>query len=587
MSNYNAPLEDMMFSLKTVTNWQGLQALPGHEEFGDDLAGAVLDEAANLARDVLAPLNKVGDEQGASLNDGEVKTAEGFREAYAQYRDAGWNSLPFPEEFGGQNLPWTLSMAVNEMWQASNMSFGLCPLLNQGAVDAIEAYASQDLQAQYLPKMVSGEWTGTMNLTEPQAGSDLGHVKTKAEKSKDGDHYLITGQKIYITYGEHDMADNIIHLVLARLPDAPEGVKGISLFIVPKFLVNDDGSLGARNDLECVGLEHKLGIHASPTCTMQFGDNEGAVGYLVGEENQGLVYMFKMMNNARLHVGLQGVAIAERAYQHALSYANERKQGTTVKGEAYAPIKAHPDVIRMLMTMKALTEAGRALTYFAGSQMDFMVDSGDNETSKRALDLCDLLTPIVKAWGTDVGNQVASLGVQVHGGMGFVEETGAAQYMRDARILPIYEGTNGIQAKDLVFRKILKQEAPALKPFCDEIKAFADSLEGDLGALGDILGKQADKVVQAVYHLVEQAKQGDLASVEAASYPLLCFMGYVFGGYFVLKKAAHAQDDDALSHDFKKAKMDVAIFYWKQIAPYAEAEFLRAMNSDDFTQLSL
>ena len=433
MTTYTPPITDMQFTLQDLLGFT-------HGDLDNETITAILEEAGKLAADVLAPLNKTGDDHGAKLDNGAVTTAPGFKDAYSEYSGGGWNAVPFPENYGGQNLPWALAFPIQEMWQAANMSFGLCPLLNQGAIEAIHAHGSTEQKDEYLPKLISGEWTGTMNLTEPQAGSDLGLIRTKAEKQSD-DTYKISGQKIYITYGEHDFTDNIIHLVLARTPDAPADSKGISLFIVPKFLAD-----GTRNDVICTGLEHKLGIHASPTCTMQFGDNGGATGYLIGEENNGLKYMFTMMNNARLSVGLQGVAIADRATQAANQYAAERKQGKGFGGNERVSINHHADIKRTLLTMESLTMAGRALTYEAAIALG-------NDTDKPFV---DLLTPIVKSYCTDMAVEVASLGVQIHGGMGFVEETGAAQYYRDARILPIYEGTNGIQALDLAFRKIIR-----------------------------------------------------------------------------------------------------------------------------------
>ncbi|MEC7577494.1 MAG: acyl-CoA dehydrogenase family protein, partial [Pseudomonadota bacterium] len=415
-------------------------------------------EAAKLARDILAPLNRVGDEFPMECKDGVVITPPGFKDAYSQYCESGWNSVPFAPEYEGQGLPYTLSFPLQEMWQSANMSFSLCPLLNQGAIEAIEHHASDDVKQMFLPRMISGEWTGTMNLTEPQAGSDLSVVRTKAEPQADG-MYKITGQKIYITFGEHDFSENIIHLVLARTPDAPEGVKGISLFVVPKFKLNADGSIGERNDLICSGIEHKLGIHASPTCTMTFGENGGATGYIVGEPNEGLKYMFTMMNMARLNVGLQGIAISERAYQAAKAYAADRTQGKNLKGES-ANIIEHADVRRMLFTMKAYTEAARALAYEAAYYYD-LSQQDDHKDDPAAAARVALLTPVVKGWSTDISLDVTSLGVQVCGGMGFIEETGLAQYYRDARILPIYEGTNGIQAMDLVFRKTIMDKGAA------------------------------------------------------------------------------------------------------------------------------
>lgn len=448
MSDYSPPVQDMIFILHDVLGFS-------HEELDRETTEAVLDEAAKLASGVLAPLNKSADEQGATLTDSGVKTADGFQEAYQAYCEGGWNAVPFDPDFGGQGLPWAVAFPIQEMWQAANMSFGLCPLLNQGAVEAILHHGSDEQKDYYLPKLISGEWTGTMNLTEPQAGSDLGLLRSKAEKQEDGS-YKITGQKIYITYGDHDLTDNIIHLVLARTTDAPEDVKGISLFIVPKVL--EDGS---ANTLSCIGLEHKLGIHASPTCTMDF---DGATGYLVGEEHMGLKYMFTMMNNARLSVGLQGVAIADRALQAAKMYAADRVQGKSFETGERVAINKHPDVKRMLLDMEDKVMAGRLMAYKSAVELD-KAGEGDAKAQARV----DLLTPIVKSWCTDMAVDVASTGIQVHGGMGFIEETGAAQYYRDARILPIYEGTNGIQAMDLVFRKVLRDEGKVAKAFINEL----------------------------------------------------------------------------------------------------------------------
>ncbi len=474
MSDYKPPVKDMLFILHDVLGF-------AHEDLDRETCEAVLDEAAKLASGVLAPINKSADEQGATLGNGAVKTADGFKEAYAAYCDGGWNAVPFDPEYGGQGLPWALAFPIQEMWQGANMSFGLCPLLNQGAVEAILSHGSDEQKETYLSRLISGEWTGTMNLTEPHAGSDLGLIRSKAEKQGDGS-YKITGQKIFITYGEHDLTENIIHLVLARTPDAPEDVRGISLFIVPKIM-----SDGTRNAANCIGLEHKLGIHASPTCTMDF---DGATGYLVGEENMGLKYMFTMMNNARLSVGLQGVAIAERACQHAEHYAEERLQGKSFKTGKRVSIKDHADVRRMVLDMKSKIMAGRLMTYRAASELD-KAHAGNQD----ARAYVDFLTPIVKSWCTDMAVDVASTGVQIHGGMGFVEETGAAQYYRDARILPIYEGTNGIQAADLVFRKVVFDNGKVAKAVINEIHGHVDGVYTDalLVATDRILKWGADK----------------------------------------------------------------------------------------------
>ncbi len=544
MSDYQPPIDDMMFVLRDVLGFE-------HDMVDLETLEAVLEEAGKLASGVLAPINWDGDLKGAVLNDDHsVTTAPGWQDAYNQYRDGGWNAVPFPEEYEGQGLPWALAFGVQEMWQAANMAFGLCPLLNQGAIEAILSHGSDDLKQYYLPKLISGEWTGTMNLTEPHAGSDLGLLRTKAVPQDDGT-YKISGQKIWITYGEHDLAENIIHLVLARLPDAPDDVKGISLFIVPKFL--DDGS---RNDLKCVGLDHKIGIHASPTAVMQFGDEGGATGFLVGEAHQGLKYMFTMMNNARLSVGLQGVAIAERSYQHAKAYAAERIQGKSFQTGERVSIDQHADVKRMLMTMRAYIEAGRALTYEAAMAIDDAHLGKEGAQSK-----VDVLTPIVKAWCTDFAQDVTSTGVQVHGGCGFIEEAGAAQYFRDARILPIYEGTNGIQAADLAFRKTLFDGGQGVKTYIEQMKAHStdhevlSSMISDLEALvDDVLKAGGDK---------------DLDYVGAASKPYLTAFGLIAGAVMMVRsqKAVQSHEDAR----FKAEKLQTAKVYLGNILPLASA----------------
>lgn len=540
MSDYNPPVADMVFLLDKVFGFQS-------DMVDSETLEAILDEAAKLARDVLAPINWDGDQHGAKLSGGEVTTAPGFKEAYKQYCQGGWNAVPFDENYGGQGLPYAVAFPVQEMWQGANMSFGLCPLLNQGAVEAILHHGSDTQKDYYLPKLIEGVWTGTMNLTEPSAGSDLGLLRTKAEDAGDGS-YKITGQKIYITYGEHDMAENIIHLVLARLPDAPDDVRGISLFIVPKIL--EDGS---RNDLECTGLEHKLGIHASPTCTMQFGDKGGATGYLIGEAHQGLKYMFTMMNNARLSVGLQGIAIADRAYQHALGYANERVQGKDYTTGERVAIAAHKDVQRMLLTMQSQIAAGRALTYDAAIALDNAA-AGDEAAKAKV----DFLTPIVKSWCTDMACEVTSIGVQIHGGMGFVEETGAAQYMRDARILPIYEGTNGIQALDLAFRKTLRDGGAVAQNYIEEIAPHV----ADADALA-LLKEATQTLLDA-----GGAKDFDLA--EAMATPYLKAFGIIAGASMLAKIAA----TDGASQQHKKNSE----FYDGNILPLASGHLNAAIH---------
>jgi len=459
MSTYTAPLKDMRFVLTELARLAEIGRLPGYEEATPDTVDAILEEAAKFAAGVLDPINRTGDREGSTWKDGSVTTPKGFREAYRQYVEGGWGALPCDPARGGQGLPKLVATAVEEMFTAANMSFALCPLLTQGAIHALELAGSDELKDVYLGKMIEGTWTGTMNLTEPQAGSDLALVRTKAVR--DGGRYRITGQKIFITYGDHDMAENIVHLVLARTPDGPPGVKGISLFIVPKFLVNPDGTLGDRNAVRCVSIEHKLGIHASPTAVLAFDDAEG---YLVGAENQGLAYMFVMMNEARFSVGLEGLAVAERAFQRAVAYANERVQGRDpVAGGKAVPIIRHPDVRRMLLLMKSQTEAMRALAYVVAAAMDLAQRSPDEAERRRHQAFVELMIPVVKGWCTETGIEVASLGVQVHGGMGFIEETGAAQYLRDARITSIFEGTTGIQANDLVGRKIARDGGAAAR----------------------------------------------------------------------------------------------------------------------------
>src|SRR5258706_1937043 len=455
MAEYAAPIKDMQFVLKPVVGLEQVNTLPGWEEVTDDLVDAILEEAGKFASEVLSPLNATGDRQGAKYSDGTVTMPSGFKDAYGQYIGAGWNNILSPTAFGGQGLPHVIATPVEEMLGAANLAFKLCPMLTQGAIEAIAYVGSDALQKTFLPKMVSGEWTGTMNLTEPQAGSDLSLVRTKATPQPDGT-YRVKGQKIFITYGEHDYTENIIHLTLARIEGAPEGVKGISLFVVPKNVVNADGSLGERNDVKCVSIEHKLGIHASPTAVLVIGEKQGALGYLVGEANRGLEYMFIMMNAARLSVGLEGVAIGERAYQRALAWARDRLQGKPVgvAGAKTSPIVHHPDVKRMLLTMKSLTEAMRALAYWTSAVLDRARKHPDEAERRRCQAQVDLLIPVVKGWSTETGIEIASLGIQVHGGMGFIEETGAAQHLRDARITTIYECTTGIQANDLAARKV-------------------------------------------------------------------------------------------------------------------------------------
>ncbi|HEX9461783.1 MAG TPA: acyl-CoA dehydrogenase [Alphaproteobacteria bacterium] len=566
MTGYTPPTREMMFALDAVA---GLPDVAPH--FGDraapDLVAQIFEEAGKLASEVLAPLNAPGDRAGSALENGVVRTPEGFKDAYRTYVDGGWNGLPFAPEFGGQDLPWVVTMAVQEMWQSANLSWTLGPLLTTAAVEALQTHGTEEQKRLYLPKLVSGEWMGTMNLTEPQAGSDVGALRTRAVR--DGGRYKITGQKIFITYGDHDWTENIVHLVLARLPDAPPGSKGISLFLVPKFLVEADGRLGARNDLRVVSLEHKLGISASPTCVMAYGDHDGAIGYLIGQENEGLACMFTMMNNARLQVGLQGVAIAERAYQQARDYARTRLQSRELgtRGAQPVPIIRHPDVRRMLLTMRALTEAARALTYTAAASLDLARRHPDEAARQHHQARVDLLTPVVKAWSTDIGVEVASLGIQVHGGMGFIEETGAAQHYRDARITPIYEGTNGIQANDLVFRKLGRDNGAAAREFLTEIAGFDTVLAGAEGDAFPLLrrgladGRAA--LEQATASLVGLL-ESDPRAAAAAAVPYLRLFGTVAGGYLLARGALAAalalRRKDADS-GFFTARIAVARFY--------------------------
>ena len=536
MPSYTPPLQDMAFLLNSVTPLAAL----GREDLDAEMVSAVLEEAAKLASGVLAPLNESGDRQGSTWQEGAVTTAKGFKEGYKAFCEGGWNAVPFDPDYGGQGLPWLMSFPLQEMWQSSSLSFGLCPLLTQGAVEAISTHGSDELKEKYLAKLISGEWTGTMNLTESHAGSDLSLIRTKAERAGDGT-YRLTGQKIFITHGEHDMAANIIHLVLARLPDAPEGVKGISLFIVPKILED-----GTRNDVTCVSIEHKLGINASPTCTMQFGEKGGAIGYLVGKENDGLKYMFTMMNNARLSVGLQGVAVAERAFQTALAYASDRLQGKPLSGGETIAIIGHPDIRRMLLTMKVLIDAGRALSYEAAFYLD-KAKAGDAAAQARV----DLLTPIVKSGCTDMAVEVASLGIQVHGGMGFIEETGAAQFYRDARILPIYEGTNGIQAADLLFRKTIKDQGRATGDWIEEAQKTAAQSEDDA------LKAALSHLSAATAYLLQESKSLD--KIAAVAVPYLSLFFVVAGGVMLTRMSLAAQQTG--QKDLAETRAALKAFY--------------------------
>src|SRR5688572_16600058 len=573
----------MQFVLKHVVGLDQVNQLEGWEEVTEDVVDAILEEAGKLAAEVLSPLNSVGDRTHAKWKDGKVTTPPGFKEAYWQYVNAGWGNILSPTKFGGQALPHLVATPVEEMWGAANLAFKLCPMLTQGAIEAIEYVGPDALREKFLPNMVSGKWTGTMNLTEPQAGSDLSLVRTKATPQADGS-YRLKGQKIFITYGEHDYTENIVHLVLARIDGAPEGVKGISLFAVPKFLVNADGSLGARNDVKCVSIEHKMGIHASPTAVMAYGEKEGALGYIVGEPHRGLEYMFIMMNAPRLSVGLEGVAIAERAYQRALAWSRERLQGRPVGAQdakaspqlkSPAPIVQHPDVKRMLLTMKSTTEATRALAYWTSAILDRARKHPDEAERKRCQALVDLLIPVVKGWSTENGIKVASLGIQVHGGMGFIEETGAAQHLRDARITTIYEGTTGIQANDLVGRKVGREQGRTAFALIVEMEKILKELPAaknvHLSAISDRLSAAIAPLKEATQWIV-QAYPTNPAAVAAGSVYYLELMGITCGGWMMARAAqaaARQLDAGEGDRDFLRGKLLTARFYADHILPPA------------------
>ena len=576
MSTYVAPVKDMLFAMNELAGLQEIVGLPGNEDVSSDLVEAILDEAGKFASEVVDPLNKVGDKQGNKWNNGVVTTADGFKEAYASFCETGWNGMPASTEFGGQGLPVTVSTAVLEMWKSASISFSLCQMLTLGAVEAIAHHGSDELKATFLPNMVSGKWTGTMNLTEPQAGSDLAAIRSKAEPRGDGS-YAISGTKIFITWGEHDMAENIIHLVLARLPDAPPGVKGISLFIAPKFLVNADGSLGERNDLICASIEHKMGIHGSATAVMSFGDNGGAIGYLVGEPNRGLEYMFTMMNHARLNVGLEGVGVSERSYQHALAYARERIQGKIIgdKSGEKKPILHHPDVRRMLMDMKSRTEAGRAIAYYVAGCMDRAHSHPDADVRAANQRRLELLTPVVKGWCTENAQGITWNGVQVHGGMGFIEETGAAQYMRDARIITIYEGTTAIQANDLIGRKTAKEGGKSMQQLLADIAETGSALRASgnaqLKAIAEALGDGIAALDEATNWLIANYDANPQAAA-AGSVPFLKLTGIVVGGWLMARSAAVAAERlDAADGDFYKAKIATASYFAQHVIPEANS----------------
>jgi alkylation response protein AidB-like acyl-CoA dehydrogenase len=563
--SYTAPLKDMLFNIKHLARIDEIAKLPGFEDAGYDTAQAVLEEAAKFNEQVVAPLNVDGDKNPSSWKDGKVTTTPGFKNAFRQFGEGGWQGLQHPADFGGQGLPKTIGAACIEMVNSANLSFALCPLLTDGAIEALLTAGSDELKATYLEKLVSGEWTGTMNLTEPQAGSDLALVRSRAEPQPDGS-YKVFGTKIFITYGEHDMADNIVHLVLARVTGAPEGIKGISLFVVPKFLVNTDGSLGARNDVHCVSIEHKLGIKASPTAVLQYGDHGGAVGYLVGQENRGLEYMFIMMNAARYAVGMQGIAVAERAYQQAVAYARDRVQSRPVDGslKTSAPIIHHPDVRRMLMTMRAYTEGCRAMASVAAAAYDAAHHHPDAEARKTHQAFYEFMVPLVKGYSTEMSLEVTSLGVQVHGGMGFIEETGAAQHYRDAKILTIYEGTTAIQANDLVGRKTLRDGGQTAKAIAQQVATTVADLKKNGSSDALAVAARLDAARQAFVDVVEfMAAEKDPNAVYAGSVPYLMLAGNLMAGWQLARALLVAQAELARGEDtaFMQSKIATARFY--------------------------
>ena len=565
--SYVAPLKDMLFNIKHLADIEQVALIPGFEDAGFDTAQAVLEEAAKFNEGVLSPLNWEGDKNPSSWKDGVVTATPGFKEAFAQFAQAGWQGLQHPVDFGGQGLPKTIGASVGEMQNSANMSFALCPLLTDGAIEALLTAGSDELKATYLGNLISGQWTGTMNLTEPQAGSDLAAVRTRAEPQSDG-AYKIFGTKIYITWGEHDMAENIVHLVLARVAGAPEGVKGISLFVVPKFMVNTDGSLGARNDVHCVSIEHKMGIKASPTAVLQFGDHGGAVGYLVGEENRGLEYMFIMMNAARFGVGVQGIAIAERAYQKAVAFAKDRVQSRPVDGSlpGSGPIIHHPDVKRMLMTMRAYVEGCRAMATVAAAAFDASHHHPDAEVRKQNTVFYEFMVPLIKGYSTEMSLEVTSMGVQVHGGMGFIEETGAAQYYRDAKILTIYEGTTAIQANDLVGRKTARDGGQMAKGLAAQIEATEALLLTNASADALAVAKRLKAAREAfldVVTFVAANTRSNPNAVFSGSVPYLMLAGNVMAGWQMGRALLVAQDELAQGVDvaFMKAKITTARFY--------------------------
>jgi alkylation response protein AidB-like acyl-CoA dehydrogenase len=560
---YRAPVKDLRFVLDELLQVQRLEGAPGLEDYSSELAGSVLEEAARFAESVLDPINQSGDREGAKWTPAGVVTPRGFKEAYRQFVEGGWPQLGLTPKYGGQAVPQALSAAVREMWASANLSFKLCPMLTQGAAEALLLCGSQEQKQRYLPKMVSGEWTGTMDLTEPQAGSDLGAVRTRAVP--EGDHYRLFGQKIFITWGDHDCAENIIHMVLARIEGAPAGVKGISLFLVPKMLVTADGTPGERNEVRAVSIEHKLGIHASPTCVLAFGDREGALGYLVGEANRGLEYMFVMMNAARLAVGIEGYAVSERAFQRALEWARARVQGRPSKtAPPGATIIQHPDVKRMLLTIKANTEAMRAFGLYSAFQLD-LAHYGDEAGRASALARAELLIPIVKGWCTELGNEMAGIGVQLHGGMGFIEETGAAQYVRDARITTIYEGTTGIQANDLLGRKIGRDKGAAMGTFIEEMRR-------EVKATGEVAAIEAVELLASATQSLLQSLGGSPERALSVAVPYLKLAGTVAGAWLMARSTAIAAvKQGGADGEFYAAKRQTARFYLEHLLPVAHS----------------
>ena len=570
MSNYTAPVEDMGFVLKEVVEIEKLCNETGLDSSTAEIIDTVLDAAGKLAKEEIEPINKSGDSEGLKIDDsGKVSTAAGFKEAYRHFVEGGWGSLQFSPEYGGQGVPFVVAASVQEMWHSANMSWGLCPLLTQGAVEAITLNATEDLKQRYLPKLISGEWSGTMNLTEGDAGTDVGSLKTRA--TQNGEHYLIRGQKIYITWGEHDMSENIIHLVLARLPNAPDGIKGISLFLVPKIMVNDDGTLGKPNDLKALSIEHKIGIHACPTCVMSYGEIDGAVGYLVGEENKGIQCMFTMMNNARLTVGLQGVSISERAYQQALSFCNERVQGVAPGFTDIGPIIRHPDVQRMLANMKSITQGSRVLTYAACAEVDYSLSKLPLENLEKHERRLGLLTPILKGWCTETAQEVASLSLQCHGGMGYVEETGIAQILRDARILPIYEGTNGIQAMDLVGRKIISDGGLGARELISEMKECTKSPAiAELVSVSQLkrFSKSIDDLDSTITVILNHSDNKEL--VGKIAFDTLMMAGTISASWQMLlslDRASNAVNNNKSTATFLKEKADTVKHFIDFILP--------------------